>query len=244
MPLVSIIIPNYNYGNYLPACLDSILGNEHQDYEAIVVDDCSTENQIPDCLSVPKVTVIKNAKNLGTAGTINAGLRACHGEYIMIVSADDMITPQSITGRLSVFQKRPDLDVIYGAMHKVGGNVSYKEALASLSSPRLHPSIYTVPLYRRSVFTRFGILHETMRGKEDKEMQYRLGVHEKAYCEPRVKFIRVRWPVYIYRRHDRAQRKHRSKNLMEDIYLYMEFDKRCKDVEINGLNEKNTEFLK
>ena len=236
--MVSIIVPCYNYWKYLPDCLKSIRENDCGDTQTIVVDDASPE---PPSGMDDNVNIIRNHANLGVAGTINVGIRASTGEYIMIVSADDMITPESISCRLELFNAKPSLEVIYGAMIEVHGDMGYDDALKI--KPEIHPSRFTVPLYRRSVFQKHGLLHEALRSKEDKEMQYRLGVHKKAYRRSVVDFTRVDKPVYFYRRHEAAQRKRRAKDLMFDITTCMEFDKRSKDVELNGTTKENTEFL-
>ena len=247
--VVSVIVPCYNYGNYLNDCLSSLACNGYPYLEVIVVDDLSTENKIPDSTKWlgfnSEMITIYHKQNKGVAATINTGIRASHGDFIMIVSADDMITPNGIIGRLAMFAEHPELEVIYGPMLKVQGSAGYEETVAGMGKLAIHPSKYTVPLYRRSVFQRFGLIHEPLRSKEDKEMQVRLGVHRKTFQKkPLVNFARCDFPVYFYRRHELAQRKRRSSDLMFDIQTIMEFDKRCKDIEINGINAGNTELLK
>jgi glycosyltransferase involved in cell wall biosynthesis len=242
--MVSIIVPCYNYGRYLPACLESIEKNGYDDYEIIVVDDCSALDLIaPAIVQIPRCTFIGNKTNLGVAGTINVGIRASKGDFIMVLSADDMIVLGTLGQRNNILLADPDLDVIYGAMAEIHGDMGYVDALKTLDHFEAHPSRFTVPLYKRRVFQKFGLYHEPLRSREDKEYQYRLGVHAKSYCKPRVKFARVDWPVYFYRRHEGAQRKRRAKDLMFDIQTCMIFDSRCKDVEINGITADNTEFL-
>ena len=170
------------------------------------------------------------------------GLRLSKGDYIMILAADDMLTKDSISRRIKMFEEDPELDAIYGFMLKVQGDCSYEEAQKVV--PRRHPSEYTVPLYRRRVFQKYGLLHPPMRGREDKEYSYRLGVHSKSPFERRVKIRKADYDVYYYRRHEQAQRKARTRDIYREIGLHMAFDKRMKDLEINGITEKNTEFLK
>jgi len=179
--MVSIIVPCYNYGQYLPHCLRSLEVALCGDDEVIIVDDASKENPIEAFWSTGCVKIIKHTENKGVSATINTGIRASKGDFILILSADDMLTPNSIPGRLKMFEADPDLDVIYGAMAEVHGDVDYAAAMKTLDKFEEHPSKYTVPMFRRRVFQKYGLYHEPLRSREDKELQYRLGVHAKSY---------------------------------------------------------------
>jgi glycosyltransferase involved in cell wall biosynthesis len=224
--MVSIVVPNYNNAKFLPECIESCL--KVPNAEIIVADDASTDNSVEIAKGFG-VYVIEATKNEGVSVARNAGIIRSMGDFIICMDSDDMIIPESVEPRVKRFEEKPELDVIYGAMKKEDGS--------------LHPSIFTAPMYRRSVFQRFGLFHAGLRSKEDKEMVYRLGVHAKSYCGPRVSFERVDYPVMFYRRHEGAKRKRRVKDMMFDIETCMEFDRRCKDIEINGITKSNTRFL-
>lgn len=88
---LSIIIPAYNAEAYLPQCLDSILAQEHQDYEVIVVDDGSTDGTAALLERYPDVKVI-HQENRGMSTARNRGLDEARGEYILFVDSDDLLT--------------------------------------------------------------------------------------------------------------------------------------------------------
>src|SRR5688500_8060750 len=70
-PTPSVTVLNYNYGSYLPRCLESILEQTYQDFELIVIDDCSTDNSlevVKPYLSDPRVRLVSHAKNVGYSG--------------------------------------------------------------------------------------------------------------------------------------------------------------------------------
>ena len=79
---ISVIIPVYNVADYLPQCLDSVLGQNHEDLEVIVVDDGSTDSSGAICdqyaAKDSRVRVIHQA-NAGAAAAKNAGLRVATG---------------------------------------------------------------------------------------------------------------------------------------------------------------------
>lgn len=88
---LSIIIPAYNAEAYLPQCLDSILAQEHQGCEVIVVDDGSTDGTAALLERYPDVKVI-HQENRGMSTARNRGLDEARGEYILFVDSDDLLT--------------------------------------------------------------------------------------------------------------------------------------------------------
>lgn len=91
---VSIIIPIYNIQEYIKPCLESVLGQTHNDIEVILINDGSSDDSGSICDSYAnqddRVRVI-HQNNLGVSAARNKGLAATTGEYIMFVDGDDMI---------------------------------------------------------------------------------------------------------------------------------------------------------
>ena len=103
IPAVSVIIPMYNAEKFISECLDSILAQTFQDFEVIVVDDCSTDNSFKIVESyAPKfngqLTLTKTEKNFGCEGYAprNIGLGLSRGEYIFFVDADDFVVETAL----------------------------------------------------------------------------------------------------------------------------------------------------
>ncbi len=98
-PLVSIIVPIYNTARYLPACLDSIIAQTHQNLEIILIDDGSTDHsgQIADNYAKKdsRIKVI-HQKNQGQSAARNLGLTMVKGEYVSFLDSDDEIKPTFI----------------------------------------------------------------------------------------------------------------------------------------------------
>ena len=103
---VSIIVPIYNTAKFLPACLDSIIKQTHQNLEIILIDDGSTDNsgKIADDYA-KKDTRIKvfHQKNSGQSAARNSGLKRASGTYISFIDADDKIKPNFIAELLVPF---------------------------------------------------------------------------------------------------------------------------------------------
>ena len=93
-PLVSVIVPNYNYARYMDERMQSILNQTYQNFEIIILDDCSTDNSrkvIEKYRGNPHVVaIVYNKENSGsTFKQWNKGFSIAKGELIWIAEADD-----------------------------------------------------------------------------------------------------------------------------------------------------------
>lgn len=94
MPTVSVIVPNYNHARFLRQRIDSILAQTYQDFELILLDDCSTDDSreiLQEYASNPHVTHVEfNEANSGsTFKQWNKGVRLAQGKYVWIAESDD-----------------------------------------------------------------------------------------------------------------------------------------------------------
>jgi len=111
-PLVSIIIPCYNYGKYIEKCIQSAIDQTYENIEVIVVDNGSTDNSLEKIKlfsSNEKVKVIKLEVNIppGTAekSAVGIAINKSRGEYISILYADDWYLPKKIEKQIELFKK-------------------------------------------------------------------------------------------------------------------------------------------
>lgn len=98
MKKVSIIIPVYNVSKYLRRCLDSIVNQNYEDYELILVDDGSTDGSSSICdeyhLKYPTKVKVIHQINSGVSASRNRGIEASSGKYIVFIDADDQLTSE------------------------------------------------------------------------------------------------------------------------------------------------------
>ena len=106
-PLVSIIINNYNYGQFLKKAIDSALGQTYQRTEVVVVDDGSNDSsrQIIASYFDRLIPVLKD--NGGQASAFNAGFSRSHGDMIVFLDADDILLPHTAQRIADVFRANP-----------------------------------------------------------------------------------------------------------------------------------------
>ncbi|HDR9004181.1 glycosyltransferase [Burkholderia vietnamiensis] len=116
-PLVSVVVPHFNLGEYLPRTLDSVLASTYENIEIVVVDDCSTDElsrlTIERMQAVgDRLRIIRNPMNLGLAATRNAALRHVRGEFVLTLDADDLIGPQFIELAVKALRRNPGYDFV------------------------------------------------------------------------------------------------------------------------------------
>lgn len=116
LPLVSIIINNFNYDQFLEAAISSALGQSYTNIEVIVVDDGSTDRSkyIIDSYQKQIITVFQD--NGGQASTFNTGFNASKGEIICFLDSDDIFELNKIDQIVKVFNSNPDIDWCFHAV--------------------------------------------------------------------------------------------------------------------------------
>ncbi len=115
-PLVSIIIPCYNQARYIPDAVESLRKQVHEHWEAILVNDGSTDDTraVVQKLTAddPRLKYIEQ-ENRGLAGARNTGLDHASGDYIQFLDADDLLFPDKLSKQLELMCQTPDPAVSY-----------------------------------------------------------------------------------------------------------------------------------
>jgi len=140
-PAVSVVIPMYNAEKYLGECLESILNQTFQDYEVILVNDCTTDcsRQVAELYLEKfggRLKIFDNEKNSGPGTTRNNGLLKATGEYVFFMDSDDMI----LTNALEDFYetaKKNNADVVF-CPHNYDMSSNGKDLIPQIYYPNLH----------------------------------------------------------------------------------------------------------
>ena len=105
-PLVSIIILNYNAGELLLNCVDSLKKSTYTNLEILIVDNISSDNSQKKCKEkFPDIKLIQNNENLGYCGGNNVGINEAKGKFIVILNPDTIIEPNCIDELISAYNK-------------------------------------------------------------------------------------------------------------------------------------------
>jgi glycosyltransferase involved in cell wall biosynthesis len=245
-PTVSIIIPLYNYEEYIVDCVYTCLNAKYDGRkEVIVVDDCSTDSGPSEVrrLFGDKVTLLRTPKNSGYSVAKNLGIRKSTGQYIATLDADDMMTEDSLEVRASILDCDPETDMVHGVAYTIkaeGGYDYYLRRVFKLGiTSRDKVNAQTVMMQRR-VYLKFGLYDENLRSRGDNEMWNRLRVYDVPIVKVRKIFDP---PVAFYRKHDRSMVEYRKKNQEYNNMVTERLRAAIEMRKTQGINANNTPWL-
>ena len=155
----SIIIPNYNKGDYIKECLDSIFNQdiEKDKYEVIVIDDGSTDNSVNIIKQFPVKFFQTNRK--GAGGARNVGIDNATGEYILFLDSDDFIANDKVLSSLDKVANGQDVIFLSYIRNEFGNIFLMKDEKNSISEKIENTKFLSGPTkcYKRTIIdnTRF-----------------------------------------------------------------------------------------
>lgn len=105
--LVSIIMPSYNTSQYIAETIQSVIDQSYQNWELIIVDDCSTDNTdyVVSKINDQRIIFLKNKKNSGAAVSRNRALREAKGKWIAFLDSDDLWKPDKLEKQIQFMNK-------------------------------------------------------------------------------------------------------------------------------------------
>lgn len=113
-PLISVLMPVYNPGRFLPPAIQSVLAQTFTDFELLAVDDASSDdswnylNRVDD----PRVRIARNERNLGACATLNRLIDMARGRYLARMDADDVIYAERFERQVDALQADPKVDLL------------------------------------------------------------------------------------------------------------------------------------
>ena len=112
--MVSIITPSFNTGKYILDTIKSVQNQTYENWEMLIVDDCSTDNtgQVLDGISDDRIKIFYNKENKGAAYCRNKALRLASGQWIAFLDSDDLWYPNKLESQLK-FMKTHDYHFSY-----------------------------------------------------------------------------------------------------------------------------------
>jgi glycosyltransferase involved in cell wall biosynthesis len=126
LPRVSVVVPCYNYGQYLPACVESVLGQPGVVVDVLVIDDASPDGSgdVAEALADQheRVRVLRHRSNRGHIATFNEGLSLADGKYLVLLSADDLLTAGALGRATALLEAHESVGLVYGHPQIVFGD--------------------------------------------------------------------------------------------------------------------------
>lgn len=202
-PLVSVVIPCFNYGEFVRQAIDSVLAQTFRDFELIVVEGGSTDGhtrQVLEGLRLPGVTVLYRDEPHRVGDNRNFGIGAARGKYICCLDADDLLRPTYIEKAVFLLEHY-GYDVISTAVRRFGAiEGGYGVAAApDLEDMLAGNQVATCALFRRSLWERSGGYVDTPPEQDYVYEDWRFWVRLACYG---ARFVNITGEqLFLYRAH-------------------------------------------
>ena len=112
-PLITVVMPNYNGHRFVEQAIDSVLSQTYQNFELLVVDDCSKDDSLQlvkqKAQSDKRIRVIALGQNGGVAGARNIGIQEAKGKYIALLDNDDLWTADKLERQFAIAENGADI---------------------------------------------------------------------------------------------------------------------------------------
>jgi len=219
-PLVSILLPVYNGGALLAACLDSIWAQTRQDYEVVVVDDGSgddTWKMLSAAAAIePRLKPI-HMEHAGIVPALNRGLEACEGRYVARMDVDDLMLPERLAAQVEFMDDHPEVALCgtwvepYGIDKTLSAaGVGYHDWLNSMASDEeIRTNLFVDSPIAHSTFFVRRELYQNLGGYHDPDWAEDYDFIQRAHAQG-AKFGNV--AQVLLRRGDRGDRLTRTDN--------------------------------
>lgn len=211
LPSISIIIPAYNQEKYIGRCLRSSINQtmSRDDYEIIVINDGSTDRtEYALDLFQDEITLINNADNCGLPASLNKGIRAAKGHFIVRIDADDYVHQEYLNILSLHLSHNKNFDAVACDYYLIDDD----ENILGHKNADEEP-IGCGIMFRLDQLIDIGLYDENFLSREDVDLRIRF---EKKHT-----ISRIALPLYRYRRH--------SNNMTNDIKRMDRFSKTLND---------------
>ena len=182
-PLVSVILPVFNGGDYLVTAVKSIIHQTYTHWELIIIDDGSTDNAIKNLASVidSRIRILSDGLNKGLASRLNEAVKIATGVYIARMDADDVCFPTRLAEQVEFLDTHPTIDlvgcraVVFKSAEKIIGLLPFRDSHAQLCAQpwRNIPLPHPTWMGRRHWFSAHPYRLPEVRRAEDQELLLR-----------------------------------------------------------------------
>lgn len=171
-PALSVIVPCYNLGAYLPEAVDSVLAQTYGDYEIIIIDDGSTDEftrLLLDAFSPPRTQILRGP-NRGVGAARNAAIRRARGRYLCCLDPDDRIHPDYLGRCAAILDEKPEVGFVSAHYRVFGERLAVMTpAECSLPESLVENKAIVSSVFRKSAWEQAGGFYEnfSVAGFED-----------------------------------------------------------------------------
>jgi len=210
-PIVSVILPTYNRAKLLPRAIESVLSQDFENLELLVIDDGS-KDETPQVLAEvrdPRLHISRFQQNRGIGAGRHEGVSLARGELIAFVDSDDVWLPGKLAYQVQVMRRHPSVDILFSDYRNINslsgtsqnGFSQTQRGFHRLKLLQLEPDLWQIDdglpqalltanfigtcsmvMIRRQVFLRVGNFDPTLSGPEDFEFWWRASLCDTVFA--------------------------------------------------------------
>lgn len=217
---VSVVLPVYNGADYISYSINSIIAQTYQNWELIIVNDCSTDDTLAICNEFAKednrIKIYSNEINMKLPNSLNVGFDVATGDYYTWTSDDNMYKPNAFEVMINVFQNNPDAVMVYADFTDIdsNGNIIGQYKLKEPQHIVSENVCGACFLYTAEVAKEVGKYDANLFLAEDYD--YWIRINEQG------RIIHITDDLYLYRRHAKSLSETKSAFVNEQTYKTLE----------------------
>jgi len=203
-PKISIITPSYNQGKFLERTILSVIEQNYQNLEYIIIDGGSTDGSVEIIKKyADKLVYWVSEKDNGQTHALNKGFKKATGEIVAWLNSDDEYCPGALWAVAETFMEDREIDFVFGNIYDIDGNNKVlrdaRHTTFSFTALIVLGSILSqcASFWKRELFEKYGYLDESKRFSMDYEFFCRIGYYIKAK--------HIRKPLAKFRWHDTSK---------------------------------------
>lgn len=193
-PLVSVIIPTYNYAHFIGEAIESVLAQTYRDFEIIIVDDGSTDETSDVVSRFSEVRYIHQT-NQGIAAARDTGMRSSKGHSLVFLDADDRLLPNALEAGVNSLNDNPSCAFVSGHWELVSRDrtplptppvICIKENNYRAFLDYNYIGTIGQVMFRRSIFASMPGFDSSVPGCDDAELYMRIAKDYPVHCHDRI----------------------------------------------------------
>lgn len=184
MPEISVIMGVYNGERYVGEAIESILSQSYDDFEFIIVDDCSTDrtNEIIKSYNDPRIKIIRLERNHGLAYALNIAAKESKGKYIARMDSDDISLNERFERQILFFSKNQDVSVLGTSYYEIdsSGEIIGEKKFPSDDKDiksvmiKINPFFHASIMMKKESLEESGFYNGSLRMLEDYDLWIRM----------------------------------------------------------------------
>lgn len=220
MPKVSVIMPLYNKEKFVAKAIRSVLNQTMQDFELIVVDDCSTDSSLDIVRAIKdtRIRILQNESNSGVSATSNRGIMSARSDILALLAPDDVYSPRKLEKQLGLFEPGT---AIYTGWYRIRADDKVEYLFLRTHDIDLgthiargrHGVLFGSLMFSKHNAIKAGLYNGALKTREDTDFVLKL-------LENGIQFIGISSPLYGYRYLGESLSNQTSNQARRESYLW------------------------